>query len=325
MSREVVITGVGAVTAARRRRPHAPRALERRRRRHRGRRRARRPSSSRPSTSRSRRRAAPTASRSSRSSPATRRCAEAGWDRTSCRTTPTGSAAILGTGIGGIGTLERGKEILIEEGAEEGPAALRPADDGQRRGRPRCRMRHELRGPSYGDRLRLRRRARTRSAPPTRMIQSGDADAVVTGGSEAALTPLSTAAFARARRAVGQGHLAPVRRAPRRLRDGRGRRRSSCSRTARRRAARGAKILGTLRGYGASADAYHLTAPGQDRRRRRRARCRRALEDAGHHARRTSSTSTRTAPRRRSTTAPRPWRSRSALGEHARTRSRSPR
>ena len=28
------------------------------------------------------------------------------------------------------------------------------------------------------------------------MIQTGDADAVVTGGSEAALTPLATAAFA---------------------------------------------------------------------------------------------------------------------------------
>ena len=35
-----------------------------------------------------------------------------------------------------------------------------------------------------------------------RMIQSGDADAVVTGGSEAALTPLATRGVRRARRAV---------------------------------------------------------------------------------------------------------------------------
>ena len=34
-------------------------------------------------------------------------------------------------------------------------------------------------------------------AQATRMIQYGDADAVLTGGSEAALTPLSKAAFAR--------------------------------------------------------------------------------------------------------------------------------
>ena len=41
--------------------------------------------------------------------------AEAGWETTATSpTTPTGSAAIIGTGIGGIGTLERGKELLIE-------------------------------------------------------------------------------------------------------------------------------------------------------------------------------------------------------------------
>ena len=47
--------------------------------------------------------------------------AEAGWIATSCRTTATSIACILGTGIGGIGTLERGKELLIEHGEKKVP------------------------------------------------------------------------------------------------------------------------------------------------------------------------------------------------------------
>ena len=35
--------------------------------------------------------------------------------------TPTASATIIGTGIGGIGTLERGKELLIESGPKKVP------------------------------------------------------------------------------------------------------------------------------------------------------------------------------------------------------------
>jgi 3-oxoacyl-[acyl-carrier-protein] synthase II len=92
------------------------------------------------------------------------------------------------------------------------------------------------------------------------MIQYGDADAVVTGGSEAALTPLSKAAFAAldavsntgisrpfdARRdgfVMGEGAAVLV------LED------------AEKAAARGARALATVRGFGATSDAHHLTAP----------------------------------------------------------------
>ena len=85
-------------------------------------------------------------------------------DRTaSCPTTATRIASILGTGIGGIGTLERGKEILIEQGAEEGAAALRAADDEQRRGRRGVDALQAAR-PVPRHRLRLLGRRATRSA-----------------------------------------------------------------------------------------------------------------------------------------------------------------
>ena len=165
----------------------------------------------RPTSSRSRRRGAPTASRSSRSSRATRRSAEAGWSATSCRTTRPASAAIIGTGIGGIGTLERGKELLIEHGPKKvsplsvplmmSNAAAGRGVDALRAARPVLRHRLRLRGGRARDRRRdaddpVRRRP-TRSSPAAPRRRSRRSP---------------SAAFARAGRAVAARHLAPVRR-----------------------------------------------------------------------------------------------------------------
>ena len=123
-------------------------------------------------------------------------------------------------------------------------------------------MRHGLRGQSFATLSACAAGAHA-IGTAARMIQCGDADAVVTGGSEAALTPLATAAFAAldalsdkgisrpfdAQRdgfVMGEGAAVLV------LEDGE------------RARERGATILATLAGYGASSDAYHLTAPEKD-------------------------------------------------------------
>ena len=282
MSREVVITGVGRrhrrseSAPARCMSAGAPASSASRTAR------ARRRSSSPPSTSRSRRSAAPIASPQFALVAGDEALAEAGWSRRAAlrrrpdRFDPRHRHRRHRHARARQGAPDRGR-------AEEGPAALRAADDEQRR---RRRSLHALQAarPVPRHRLRLLGRARTPSAPPKMMIESGLVDAVVTGGSESALTPLSMAAFARARRAVERRHLAPVRRGAATASSWARAARSWCSRTAEKAAARGAKVLGTLRGYGASADAYHLTAPDKNGGGPSRA-MQAALKDAGIDAR----------------------------------------
>jgi 3-oxoacyl-[acyl-carrier-protein] synthase II len=120
-------------------------------------------------------------------------------------------------------------------------------------------LRYDLRGPIFGVMSACAAGAHA-IGTAARLIQHGDADAVVTGGAEAALTPLTRAAFAAmsalsptgisrpfdARRdgfVLAEGAAVLV------LEDGEAAR------------ARGARILGTVRGYGTTGDAHHLTAP----------------------------------------------------------------
>jgi 3-oxoacyl-[acyl-carrier-protein] synthase II len=170
-------------------------------------------------------------------------------------------ATLIGTGIGGIGTLEANHKLLLEKG----PKAVSPLSIPLLMGNAASAavsMRHGLRGQSFATLSACAAGAHA-IGTAARMIQAGDADAVVTGGSEAALTPLATAAFAAldalsdqgisrpfdAKRdgfVMGEGAAVLV------LEDGE------------RARARGANILGRLAGYGASSDAYHLTAPEKD-------------------------------------------------------------
>jgi 3-oxoacyl-[acyl-carrier-protein] synthase II len=167
-------------------------------------------------------------------------------------------ASILGTGIGGIGTLERGKEILIESGAQKVPPLSVPLMMSNAAAAA-VSMRYKLLGPCHGIVSACSGGADAIGAAKM-MIEAGLADAVVTGGSEAALTPLSTAAF----NALDALSVKGISRPFDAERDGfvMGEGGAILILETREKAeARGAKILGTLRGYGASADAYHLTAP----------------------------------------------------------------
>src|SRR4051812_20061710 len=188
--------------------------------------------------------------------------AEAGWevngekpydsDRIGC---------IIGTGIGGIGTLEHGKTMLIESGPKKVPPLSVPlmmsnAASGT------LSLRYGLHGNSFGTVSACAAGAHA-IGMAARLIEHGDAQAVVTGGSGAAMTPLSHAAFGAldalsdsgisrpfdARRdgfVMGEGAAVLV------LEDG------ELARE------RGAKILGYVRGFGASSDANHMTAPEKD-------------------------------------------------------------
>ena len=112
-----------------------------------------------------------------------------------------------------------------------------------------------------------------------RLIAYGDADAVVTGGSESTLTPLATAAFRRMEATSPSGVSRPFDRRRDGFVMGEGAGILVLEEESKARE-RGARILGRIRGYGATSDAHHLTAPEPNGQGAARA-VERALEDAG--------------------------------------------
>jgi 3-oxoacyl-[acyl-carrier-protein] synthase II len=112
----------------------------------------------------------------------------------------------------------------------------------------------------------------------TRMIQAGDAAAVVAGGAEATLTPLATAAFAAMEATSKTGVSRPfdARRDGFVMGEGAG---VLVLEDAESAEARGAHVLGEVLGYAATSDAHHLTAPDPEGRGAADA-IRRALGDA---------------------------------------------
>jgi 3-oxoacyl-[acyl-carrier-protein] synthase II len=194
-------------------------------------------------------------------------CAEAledaGWPADEPPYDPRSVGCVIGTGIGGLGSMENGHDVLRDRGAERVPPLSVPlmmtnAAAGV------LAMRHGLRGQTFS--VGSACAAGTHAiGVATRLIEAGDAQAVVAGGAEAALTPLATAAFAAmdatsktgvsrpfdARRdgfVMGEGAAVLV------LEDAESAR------------ARGARVLGEVLGYAATSDAHHLTAPDPEGR-----------------------------------------------------------
>ncbi|HTC73340.1 MAG TPA: beta-ketoacyl-ACP synthase II [Solirubrobacteraceae bacterium] len=200
--------------------------------------------------------------------------ADAGWQDAGAGEADTGGqmagghpypaeriGCVLGTGIGGIATLVDGQDTLRKRGSQyvsplSVPLMMSNAGAGA------LSMRHDLRGPSFAVSSACASGAHAIGSA-LRMLQSGEADAVVAGGSEASLTPLARAAFSAldalstsgvsrpfdARRdgfVMGEGAAVLVLE------------RADAARS------RGARVLGRVRGYGASSDAHHITAPRED-------------------------------------------------------------
>jgi 3-oxoacyl-[acyl-carrier-protein] synthase II len=203
--------------------------------------------------------------------------AEAGWERNGDKPYDSDRiGCVIGTGIGGITTLERGKEILMESGPRKVPPLSVPlmmsnAASGT------LSLRYGLHGNSFGT-VSACSAGGHAIGMAARLIQAGDADAVVAGGSEAALTPLSWAAFGALDALSDTGISRPfdARRDGFVMGEGAGILILEDEEKAR---ARGAKILGYLRGFGASSDANHMTAPEKDGIGAAKA-IERALEDA---------------------------------------------
>ena len=182
---------------------------------------------------------------------------DAGWDGDPPYD-PDRVASVIGTGIGGIGTLEANHIILQTEGAERIsplsiPLLMANAASGV------IAMKHDLRGQSFGTVSACAAGAHA-IGMAERIIRYGDADAVVTGGSEAAITPLATAAFARMDALSDSGISRPFdrRRDGFVMGEGAGILVLEEEEAARE---RGARILGYIRGYASTSDAHHLTAP----------------------------------------------------------------
>ena len=182
---------------------------------------------------------------------------DAGWDD-GPPGDPERAACVIGTGIGGIGTLEHQHIIMRDQGADR----ISPLSIPLLMANAACgvvAMKHDLRGQSFGTVSACAAGAHA-IGMAERLIRYGDADCVVTGGSEAAITPLATAAFGRMDALSDSGVSRPfdLNRDGFVMGEGAGVLVLEEEEAAK---ARGARILGVLRGYAATSDAYHLTAP----------------------------------------------------------------
>ena len=219
----------------------------------------------------------------------------------SCRTSRTGSAAWSGPGSAACPRWRRTSASSIERGEKAVSPLAVPLMMGNAAAAAVA-MQHGLRGHCYGVVSACAAGAHA-LGDASRIIRAGDADVVVSGGAEAAISGVATAAFGAMEATSPDRDLAPLRRPPRRLRDGRGRRHPR---------ARGEGGGGSARGDDPRRAARlrrHLRRLPPDRAAARRDRGG-AGDQPGDRRRRpdappTSTTSTRTAPRPRSTTAPR--------------------
>ncbi len=172
----------------------------------------------------------------------------------------------IGSGIGGFDVIEREHVELMKNGPRKIspffiPAAIVNLASGQ------VSIRYHAKGPNSATCTACSSSAHA-VGDSFRLIQRGDADVMICGGSEAAITPMGVGGFA-AMRALSTRNDAPARasRPFDKLRDGfvigegSGILVLEELEFAKR---RGAAILAEIIGYGMSGDAFHITQPSED-------------------------------------------------------------
>lgn len=189
---------------------------------------------------------------------------------------------ILGTGIGGIGSLVQGVETLMTRGPDRispfmVPMMLADTAPGL------IAIAYGFRGPNMAV-ITACASGTNAIGEAMNLIRRGDADVVIAGGAEAAILPISVAAF-NVMGAISTRNEEPERasRPFDRTRDGFVMGEGAGILVLERlehAQARGARIYAEVVGYGASADAYHITAPLENGEGAALA-MRRALADAG--------------------------------------------
>jgi len=202
---------------------------------------------------------------------------QGGWYDVEPPYDPERVGCIVGTGIGGIGTLMHGYDNLLESGpGKVSPLAIPLMMPNAAAGA--LAMQHGLQGVSFAPTSACAAGAHS-IGEAARAIVSGDCDAVLTGGAEAAHHPIAHAAFGQMDALSASGISRPfdARRDGFVMGEGAG---ILVLESAESAEARGATILGEVLGYGATSDAFHLTAPMEDGMGAARA-IRLALEDAG--------------------------------------------
>lgn len=192
------------------------------------------------------------------------------------------AGCFIGVGLGGLMTLERTKQTLIEKGPQKVspysiPGIIANLAAGQ------VSMQHGLRGPSYCNTSACSSGAHA-LGEAFEWIRRGRAQVMVTGGAEATVTPVGIGGF-EAMYALSRRNEEPEKasRPFDKGRDG-----FVCGEgsgvlvleSEERAKKRGAKIYAEVTGYGASSDANHLTQPAPHGEGAQRS-MRMALKDAG--------------------------------------------
>jgi beta-ketoacyl-acyl-carrier-protein synthase II len=180
---------------------------------------------------------------------------------------PERFAVIFGTGIGGIGTFETEYTKLIEKGPRRVSPLFIPMMIGNMAA-GMIAIRHDCRGAAMPA-VTACASGSNAIGEAMRLIRHGYADAVITGGAEAAIVPSAIAGFVnmqalstsedpdaaslpfdkrRGGFVIGEGAACLILEEYEHAK------------------ARGAKIYGEVCGYGVTCDAYHITAPRPDAR-----------------------------------------------------------